>query len=160
MNLRDNLIEDTILNPMLASNREEAIQELLTHLQNLDILSGTEKLFSTIEQQENAFSSATGRGIAFPHSISLEVGELVCILGISSTGIDFHASDGQLCHLILLTLSPKDDPEKHRKFISRFRTMVGNPEVRSELVDTRLASDTVDIVHQWEMDESQNNLLG
>ena len=103
MNLRDKLIEDTILVPIKASTREDAILELLTRLKSLNILSETEKLFSDIKEQENSFTSAAGRGIAYPHSISVEVDELVCILGISSDGIDFDSPDGQLCHLILLT---------------------------------------------------------
>ena len=48
MDLGDKLNKETILVPMHASNRESAIQELLTHLLSLDVLSATIKLFTNI----------------------------------------------------------------------------------------------------------------
>ena len=93
MNLQDKLNKKTILVPLVASNKEEAIQELLSHLQSLDILSTTVKLFSNIKEQENVSTSATGRGIAYPHSTSVEINELVCILGKSIDGIDFNSPE-------------------------------------------------------------------
>ena len=41
MELGDKLSNETILVPMYAISKEEAIQELLTHLLSLDILSDT-----------------------------------------------------------------------------------------------------------------------
>ena len=135
MKLRDKLIQETILVPMQATNKEGANQELLTHLQLMDILSATVQLFTNIKEQEKAFSSSAGRGIAYPHSTSMEVDELVCVLGVSTKGIDFNSPDRQLCHLILMTLSPDEDPCEHRKFITRFRMMCNNPDVRFKLLD-------------------------
>ena len=153
MNLCDKLRETTVIFPLQAASRDETVLELLNQLQNLQILSGTIKLYSNIEEQERVNTSAVGRGLAYPHTTSMEVNELVSILGVSKPGVDFNAPDGQLCHLILLTLSPEDDPCEHRKFITRFRTMVENPGIRSQLVDIELPRDAVDIIYQWEIDE-------
>ena len=104
MNLYDKLNEGSILLPLKSLNKLEAIQELLYHLQNLDILSNTNKLFNSIVKKEETLPSAAGRGIAYPNFISTEIDGLVCVLGISREGLDFDSPDGQLCHLILLTL--------------------------------------------------------
>ena len=159
MNLRDKLKEDTILFPIHASTMEDAIREQLDHLQNLDILTGTDILFSIIKGHEENLPSAAGRGIVYPHATSKEVDELVCILGISKPGVDFNSPDGQLCHLILLTLSPEDKPSEHRKFITRFRTMFDNPDVRSQLLDTDAIEDIIEIVNKWEEEEAQTDDL-
>ena len=159
MNLRDKLKEDTILFPIQASTMEDVIQEQLDHLQNLDILTGTDILFSIIKGHEENLPSASGRGIVYPHATSKEVDELVCILGISKPGVDFNSPDGQLCHLILLTLSPEDKPGEHRKFITRFRTMFDNPDVRSQLLDTDAIEDVIEIVNKWEEEEAQTDDL-
>ena len=159
MNLRDKLKEDTILLPIQASTMEDAIQEQLDHLQNLDILTGTDILFSIIKGHEENLPSASGRGIVYPHATSKEVDELVCVLGISKPGVDFNSPDGQLCHLILLTLSPKDEPGEHRKFITRFRTMFDNPDVRSQLLDASEIEDVIEIVDKWEEEEAQTDEL-
>ena len=57
MNLLDKLIAKTILIPMVAINKEDAIQEMLNHLQSLNILSSTVKLFTNIKEQEKNFTS-------------------------------------------------------------------------------------------------------
>ena len=159
MNLRDKLKEDTILFPIRASTMEDAIQEQLDHLQNLDILTGTDILFSIIKSHEENLPSAAGRGIVYPHAISKEVKELVCVLGISKLGVDFNSPDGQFCHLILLTLSPEDEPGAHRKFITRFRTMFDNPDVRSQLLDASEIEDVIEIVDKWEEEETRTDKL-
>ena len=154
MNLRDKLKEKTILLPIQASTQVEAIQELLMHLQKLEILSATSKLFSTINNNEETLPCAAGRGIAYPHSSSIEIDELTCVLGISKDGIDFNSPDGQLCHLILLTLSPDENPCEHRKFITRFRTMFEDPNVRYHLLNATQTNDVISIVQKWEEDDS------
>ena len=153
MKLRDKLIKETILIPMQATSKEGAIHEVLTHLQSLNLLSDTIQLFTNIKEQEKVFSSSTGRGIAYPHSTSIEVDELTCVLGISQKGIAFNSPDGHDCHLILLTLSSADDPKGHRKFITRFRSMVQNPIIRSSLLESNNSSEIIKIISQWEKDE-------
>ena len=86
MNLRDKLKETAILLPMQASTQSEAIQELLVHLQSLDKLSATSKLYAVMMEKEETLPSAAGRGIAYPHSTSIEIDDLICVLGISKEG--------------------------------------------------------------------------
>ena len=73
MNLRDKLKEENIIVPIQASTQPDAIQELLLHLQKINILSATIKLFSNIENNERTVPCAAGRGIAYPHSTSVEI---------------------------------------------------------------------------------------
>ena len=154
MNLGDKLKEETIILPIEASSQPNAIQELLIHLQKNNILSGTTKLFSKINNNEKNLPCAAGRGIAFPHATSIEVTELTCVLGISKDGIDFNSPDGQLCHIILLTLSPDEDPCEHRKFITRFRTMFNNPNVRSHLLEANQSTEVISVIQKWEEDDA------
>ena len=154
MNLRDKLKEETIILPIQSTTQSEAIQELLVHLQNNKILSATIKLFSYIDNNERISPCAAGRGVAYPHSTSIEIDKLTCVLGFSKDGIDFNSPDGQLCHIILLTLSPDEDPCEHRKFITRFRTMMGNPEIRSQLLDAKHPDEVINIIQQWEEEDA------
>ena len=159
MNLRDKLRESTILLPIQASTQSEAIQELLVHLQSIDKLSATSKLYTAITEKEETLPSAAGRGIAYPHFTSIEIDDLDCVLGISKEGLDFNAPDGQLCHLILLTLSSEEDPCGHRKFITRFRIMFDNPEVRFDLLEAKHPSEITDIIQNWEDDDAKTDDL-
>ena len=159
MKLRDKLIESMILVPMQANSKEGAIHELLTHLKYLNILSATVLLSTNIKEQEKVGTSSAGRGVAYPHSTSVELDELACVLGISQKGIDYNSPDGQDCHLILLTLSPVDDPTEHRKFIARFRSMIQNPEIRSSLYESENRDEILNIISLWEEDDSRDNDL-
>ena len=150
MKLRDKLIESMILVPMQANSKEGAIHELLTHLKYLNILSATVLLSANIKEQEKVGTSSAGRGVAYPHTTSIEVEELTCVLGISQEGIDFNSPDSHDCHLILLTLSPVDDPKGHRKFITRFRSMVQVPDIRSSLCESQNCDEILNIISQWE----------
>jgi mannitol/fructose-specific phosphotransferase system IIA component (Ntr-type) len=154
MNLRDKLKEETIILPIQSTTQSDAIQELLVHLQNNKILSATTKLFSYIDNNERTSPCAAGRGVAYPHSTSIEIDKLTCVLGFSRDGIDFNSPDGQLCHIILLTLSPDEDPSEHRKFITRFRTMINNPKVRSQLLETNQPDKIINIIQKWKEDDA------
>ena len=138
---------------MQATSKEGAILEVLTHIQSLNLLSVTVKLFTNIKEQEKVFSSSSGRGIAYPHSTSIEVDELTCVLWISQKGIAFNSPDGHDCYLILLTLSSADNPKGHLKFITRFRSMVQNPIIRSSLLESEDSNTIIKIISQWEKDE-------
>ncbi len=155
MNLYDKLNEASILVPLKSSSKLEAIQELLYHLQNIDILSKTNKLFNSIAKKEKTLSSAAGRGIAYPNFVSTEIESLACVLGISREGLDFDSPDGQLCHLILLTLSSKDEPCEHRKFITRFRTMFEIPKIRYSLIEAKSCKEIVEIIRNWEKEDAK-----
>ena len=84
---------------------------------------------------------------------------MTCCLGISKKGIDYNSTDGQDCHLILLTLSPADYPTEHRKFISRFRSMVQNPDIRSSLYGSESRDEILNIISQWEKDDNRKDEL-
>ena len=156
MELIDKLNSETILIPMQSSTKEDAIQELLSHLLSLNILSSTIKLFSNIKEQEKLVTSSAGRGVAYPHSTSIEINNLTCVLGISKKGIDFNSPDGHNCHLILLTLSPINQPNDHRKFITRFRLMIDDPMIRSNLLESYDSHDVINIISDWENKYSED----
>ena len=150
MNLSDLLNEATICCPLVSNSRNGAIQELLNHVQNLGYISATIKLYSYIEELENNHSTAAGKGIAYPHSTSIEVKKLTCILGISKVGLDFNSPDGQLSHIILLSLSSKDEPDKHRKFITLFRSMIENSNIRTLMLEADNSTEISNIINTWE----------
>ena len=154
MNLSDLLNEATICCPLVSNSRNGVIQELLNHLQSLGYLSNTIKLYNYIEELENNHSTAAGKGVAYPHSTSIEVDDLICVLGISKTGLDFNSPDGQLCHIILLTLTSKEEPDKHRKFITLFRAMISSSDIRPRMLDSDNTSDISKIILEWENNDS------
>lgn len=153
MNLSDLLNERTICCPLVSNNRNDAIQELLNCLQNLGYLSSTIKLYSYIEELEDDHSTAAGKGVAYPHSTSIEVDDLLCVLGISKSGIDFNSPDNQLCHIILLSISADSEPGKHRKFITLFNSMISDSNIRTQFLDSANSKEGANIIASWEQEQ-------
>ena len=60
--------------------------------------------------------------------------------------------------MILLTLSPINEPKDHRKFITRFRLMVDDPMIRSNLLDSNNSIDVINIISDWE-DEFKKEVI-
>ena len=150
MNLRDKLIKETILVPMQAIRKGDAIQELLSHLRSLDILSETVKLLENIKEQEKIITSSAGRGIAYHYSTSIEIDDMIAVLGVSKAGIDYHASDGLSCNFILLILEPQSKEESHRHFIHCFQDMIRDISIKEKLLDASTNVEIEQIIKAWE----------
>ena len=159
MKLYDILNVNTIVAPIKADGRDTSIQELLNNLVHNGTLTASSKLLEYIENIENHQSTAAGKGVAYAHSMSIEVDNLEAILGISINGIDYSAPDGQLCHFILLTLTPLDEPQKHRKFITLFRTMIDNAKIRTMMLDANNKEDVYNIIKEWELEQTYSDDL-
>ena len=157
MQISDKLNETTILTSLKGVNRSEVIHEMLLHLVTEKYLQGSIKLFSFIDNHESLNNSAIGRGIAFPHSTSVEIDDLVCILGISENGIIYNEADVHPCHIILLSLSPKSNPDIHRKFISKFRLLLSDIQIKDKIINASSATSVKDLLYNWDQKEMEED---
>ena len=150
--------KDIIIVLLKGLSRSDAIRKLLDVLVEKQYLTKSIKLFSFIDAMESQNSSTIGRGVALPHSISKEVDELVCILGISQAGIPYNEKDVHPCHIILLSLSPINNPDIHRKFISRFRLLLSDSSIKNKMINFTSAIDLVKEINNWEKQQIEENL--
>ena len=102
MKISDKINTKTIILPLQSTCKYDVLQELLDHCMLLDYLTSTEKLISDLDEKEKIMNSASGRGIAYHYNTSVEVDDMIAVLGISKEGIDYDASDGLSCNFILL----------------------------------------------------------
>ena len=159
MKLCEILNEGSILLPIKSTQQNDAIQELLNHLQKMGHLSETIRLCTNLEICEKKQSTATGKGVAYPHCTSTEIDELICVFGISQKGVDYNAPDGQLCHFIVLTLSTINEPDRHRKFISKFRSMIEHGDIRTQFLDASNATSIFSTINEWEIKDASSEEL-
>ena len=150
MLLVDQLNKDTIVTPINAEDSSGAVQELLNTLLELNYLTATVKLFSFINKEENHMNSAVGRGVAYAHAVSLEVSNLVCVLGISKDGVEYSSIDGQPSNIVLLSLTPIDKPNAHWKFIRRFQNMLSDIKIKEGLINSDNSKVACNLIQNWE----------
>ena len=104
MKISDKINSNTIVLPLKSDCIHDVLQELLDHCIKLDYLTSSVKLISSLDEKEKIISSASGRGVAYHYNTSIEVDDVIAILGIAPRGIDYEAPDGMLCNFILLIL--------------------------------------------------------
>ena len=115
MNLGDILTTQQIVPELTATNRWEAIDELIGTL----VLAGKitppdrEAVTAVVKKREQSMSTGIGFGIGIPHASTELIGEVVAAFGRSKAGVNFDALDNQPVHLVTLVLVPQGQFQKH-----------------------------------------------
>lgn len=148
---------DFIVLPMQASDSNSALQELLRPLEEHHILEPDQACLESILRRERRMSTGVGKGVALPHGLSDQITDVAVVIGISPGGINFRAVDNMLCHIFVLLISPRDQPEKHLKLLSRFTKLLSGGQLRSTLLEARTAEDLLDTLQDW--DDKENDVL-
>lgn len=151
------LSTDFIVLPMQATDGNSAIRELLRPLEEHHILEPDQDCLESILRRERRMSTGVGKGVALPHGLSDRVTDVAVVMGISPGGIDFRAVDNMLCHIFVLLISPRDQPEKHLKLLSRFTKILSGGALRSALLETRTPEELLDTLQ--ERDNKENDVL-
>ena len=135
MELSDILSREQILPELKASNRWEAIDELIGNLaatgkikqENLDAIS------SVVKKRETSMSTGIGFGIGIPHASTDLIHEVVGALGRSRTGVNFDALDSQPVNLVMLFLVPHGQFQKHLHTLANIAKLLHKAEFRQAL---------------------------
>jgi mannitol/fructose-specific phosphotransferase system IIA component (Ntr-type) len=135
MDLGDILGPEQIIPSMNATNRWEAIDELINNLvatgkikrENLDAIS------SVVKKRESSMSTGIGFGIGIPHASTDLIYEVVGALGRSKKGINFDALDNQPVNLVMLFLVPQGQFQKHLHTLANIAKLLHRAEFRQAL---------------------------
>ena len=159
MKLSDKLNSLNIISSLNSRNKHQVLEELLNHFISLDYLTCSDKLFLNLDQKQEVMNAASGRGIAYHYSPSIEINEMIAVLGVSKTGINYDATDGMLCNFILLILDPVNKDTEHRNFINCFQDLINNLEIKEKLLESKNSLEIEEIIQNWENDFFSNNEL-
>lgn len=135
MNLADILTGEQILTDLKATNRWEAIEELIDHL----VVCGKIKpdhrdaIAAVVRKRESSMSTGIGYGIGIPHASTDLITEVVGALGRSRTGINFDALDNRLVNLVMLFLVPQGQFQKHLHTLADIAKLLHNSNFRQAL---------------------------
>ena len=135
MNLGDILSPAQIIPEMQASNRWEAIDELLTNLISTAKIKQEhrEQIAAVVKKRESSMSTGIGFGIGIPHASTDLIYEVVGALGRSRKGVNFDALDNQPVNLIMLFLVPQSQFQKHLHTLASIAKLLHNKEFRQAL---------------------------
>jgi len=148
MNLGDILQKEQIITELNASNRWEAIDELINKL----VESGKvkpetrEQIAAVVKKRETSMSTGIGFGIGIPHASTDLIYEVVGAFGRSAKGVNFDALDNQPVHLVMLFLVPQGQFQKHLHTLANIAKLLHNKDFRAALLAAPNAEEMMKII--------------
>lgn len=148
MDLGDILGPEQILPEMKASNRWEAIDELIDLLiQSAKIKpEHREAITAVVKKRETSMSTGIGFGIGIPHASTDLIYEVVGALGRAKKGVSFDSLDNQPVTLVMLFLVPQGQFQKHLHTLAKIAKLLHKKELRQALEDAPDAKAMYEII--------------
>src|SRR5437899_9196698 len=109
IDLGDILTGKQIITDLNATNRWEAIDELINNLVATGKIKAEnhDAIATVVKKRESSMSTGIGFGIGIPHASTDLIYEVVGSLGRSRKGVNFDALDNQPVNLVMLFLVPQ-----------------------------------------------------
>src|SRR5882672_5741826 len=135
MDLVDILTKDQILTDLKASNRWEAIDELINSLVEVGKIKpeNREAIVAVVKKRESSMSTGIGFGIGIPHASTDLIYDVVGAFGRSKRGVNFDALDNQPVNLVMLFLVPQGQFQKHLHTLAKIAKLLHKKEFRQAL---------------------------
>ncbi|MBN1865308.1 MAG: cation:proton antiporter [Victivallales bacterium] len=112
------LIREAMIPRLEATNKTDAIKELLRSLDRQDAIDDYTSAENAVFDREASMSTGMEFGVAIPHGRTDAVSKLVATIGLKPEGIEFESMDGRPATIIVLALSPTSTAAPHMQFMA------------------------------------------
>ena len=135
MTLCDILQQEQIIPELRATNRWEAIDELIALLVQTGKIraESREAIAAVVKKRETSMSTGIGYGIGIPHASTDLIFEVTAALGRSTAGLNFDALDNQKVNLVVLFLVPQGQFQKHLHTLADIAKLLHRQDFRAAL---------------------------
>jgi mannitol/fructose-specific phosphotransferase system IIA component (Ntr-type) len=150
MDLGDILGPEQIIPELQATNRWEAIDELINNLVTTNKIKAEnrEAVAAVVKKRESSMSTGIGFGIGIPHASTDLIYEVVGALGRSKKGVNFDALDNQPVNLVMLFLVPQGQFQKHLHTLANIAKLLHRAEFRQALEQAPSAEAMLQIIRE------------
>jgi len=150
MDLGDILGPEQIIPELQATNRWEAIDELINNLVTTNKIKAEnrEAVAAVVKKRETSMSTGIGFGIGIPHASTDLIYEVVGALGRSKKGVNFDALDNQPVNLVMLFLVPQGQFQKHLHTLANIAKLLHRAEFRQALEQAPSAEAMLQIIRE------------
>jgi PTS system fructose-specific IIC component/PTS system nitrogen regulatory IIA component len=133
-----------------AEDKDEVFEELVDYFCQTHETNIREELLTAIRQREAKMSTGIQKGIAIPHGNTNAVDTVCGVLGISRSGIDYDALDGNPVYLLFMIVAPIEDTETHLRILKRMAELLDNPEFSIDLQSQKDAQGAYRVICKYE----------
>ena len=151
MDLVDILSREQILTDLRATNRWEAIDELIGNLVATGKIQAEHRdsITAAVKKRETSMSTGIGFGIGIPHASTDLIYEVVGALGRSRNGVNFDALDNQPVKLVMLFLVPQGQFQKHLHTLANIAKLLHKADFRQALEAAPDAAAMLSIIRDY-----------
>ncbi len=141
--LPDLLEEKQVTLELQARTRDEALREIVQTMTAGGVLRDPEKFLVEVTAREKTDSTYMGNGVAFPHTRTELVGEIVLGIGRSAEGVAF-GENGELAHLIFVIGVPRRMVTDYLVCVGALARLTKDAESRRALLEAGSAAELVE----------------
>lgn len=150
LKISEYLKPEAIMMEIKAREKIAAINELVAHMVENNMVSDGDEFISALAKRENLESTGIGDGIAIPHARTNAVRDLVLAFAQSPQGIDFSSIDGKPSHIIFLIASPESQKSEYIVALAKLSRLLRKPSVREMLRSAKDREEVMDIIRRNE----------
>lgn len=152
---------DQIIYNLKATNKIQALEELLDILVKHKTIKNKKPVLTRIIDRERLATTAIGHGIALPHARLDTGGDIAVVVGRSEAGIDFEAVDGRKVHLIIIIVWNPSIPGLFNHLFAGLAQFLIKPEFRRKLFEAKTKTELYKILCEIELTllPSQDKIL-
>jgi mannitol/fructose-specific phosphotransferase system IIA component (Ntr-type) len=107
-------------------------------------------VLAAVRDREEKMSTGIKKGIAIPHGKAEGVSGLIGAIGISRSGIDYAALDGEPVYIVFLLVSPPEASVLHLGALKRLAKLLDDPEFYTELIRAKNADQAFAVIRNHE----------
>lgn len=130
--------------------RESALAQLVAVAARSGVVRDAEVLLETLLSRERLGTTALGKGVAVPHAHSISVSRTHVVLGRSTHGLDWRASDTEPVRIVWLVLTPSEvSDEQHHARVAAAVSALRLQRQRQRLIEADTADVVVRLLREW-----------
>jgi len=152
MKLADIIAKEAIIADLQSKDRDGVIKEMVDKLVEAGKLGAKEapEIIKSIIKREKQGSTGFGKGVAVPHVKHPGSKSLVATIGRSSSGIDFAALDRAPVYIVVLLLSPPENPEEHLQAMETIFRHLQRDNFRKFLRQAQNVNQIIELINEAE----------
>lgn len=150
MNLLDILTIDSIRAPLVATDKQGVINELVDTLAAAGKVADPKTLKDAVWTRELTRTTGIGHGLAIPHGKCAGMPSLAMAIGKPAKPMDFEAIDAQPVKLVVLLASPPDRTSDHIQALARISRLMTMDVFREQMYAATTAAEIFELLKSQE----------
>ena len=146
MQLADYVHADLIALGLEVRDKEDLLGQLVARLVEHGRIVETESLMSELLKRERVMSTGIGGGIAIPHALLNDVGDLLILFARTAKPIDFQSLDSNPVDLVFMLVGPKGGANLYVKLLARISRLLQSDEFKTSLRQSRSPQEILEIL--------------